>query len=266
MKTSTPQSPQIEIIHGSRVLPIVPVTKAFIKALKNMASKGFTDPSCIIVKTERGEKSGVTHAGGRYIHPSVQYGLQVISIMKDQGIEPPPMPFVVASEAPMLYHEWGHHVDFCWSGNDHAAIFSNRWFSHFYEVVFSDSFRRFRERYDLSDDLDLSKPEITGDWFLFGSELFAYLFVDWMRGRVTLDWCEPKHMNDLIGGQFARAELLNGVTPTEVREKTYALFENGLKGPSQIPEVRPDLFGSGTSTAFGRLKEARDKECEKLRR
>ena len=259
MKTSVPQSPQIETIHGFRVLPISPITKAFIRALKLIASRGFADLLCVIVKTLHGGKSGVTHAGGRYIHPSLHYSPIVIAMMKDQGIEAPPMPFLLTPGAGTLLHEWGHHVDFCWSGTDYLTTFSVRWFSQFYGVSNLGVLAT-------ADRLDRPASEhaalIAAGWFYLATEIFADLFEDWMRDKTEQGWddCYPKKMN--IGSHrqdhITQVEFLKGANATDVREKTYALFAMGLKRLGEIPELRHDLFGRHTYGALKKLRDAKE--------
>ncbi|MDP8257102.1 MAG: hypothetical protein P9M14_15250 [Candidatus Alcyoniella australis] len=225
MKTSASQSLQIETIHGFRVLPISPVTKPFERALKLIESRVFADPSCVIVKTKPGGKSRVTHAGGRYIHPALHYGPTVVSMMKDQGIEPPPMPFILAPGEKTLLHEWGHHVDFCWSGNYHLAIFSVRWFSQFYHVSNLGVLLT-------ADRLDRPAAEhealIANGWFHLATELFADLFEDWMQDKPDAGWghCDPVKMNINSHRQdhITQIELLEDVSAADVREKTNALL------------------------------------------
>ena len=103
--------------------------------------------------------------------------------------------------------------------------------------------------------------EYAAQWLYFSSELFVHLFEDWIRDRKTEETCNPRMLNSYahIEHPLIIVEFLNGVNTCEVRDKTFALFDLGLKGPDHIPEVRPDLFGSGTSTAFARLKESMDK-------
>jgi hypothetical protein len=55
-------------------------------------------------------------------------------MMRDLGMEPPPLPFVIAPGEYTLYHEWGHHVDRTWSADTDEVSFSFRWFSRFYEL------------------------------------------------------------------------------------------------------------------------------------
>jgi len=254
-------APQIETIHGFRVLTISPITKAFERALKLLASLWFVDPWCVIVKTPWGRQSGITHAGGRYIHPSIPYAQTVISKMKDQGIEPPPMPFILAPGATTLFHEWGHHVDLCWSRDDHTIIFSTKWFSHFYEIRQCDAPPKVRERNHGSND-----PEPEGDapiviWHRFASELFADLFDEWMRGdkNPNLDCCHAGIRTRFpeLDTRFIRIDVLKDRGFSEIREKTYALFTKGLKGPEVVPDLRSDFFGRGTEMTVHRFRVAR---------
>ena len=246
MKTFAQKSPQIETIHGFRVLPASPISKAFGRALKRLSSRGYLDPSCVIVKTKRGSKFGAIPVDGKFVLPSNPLSHVVLTMMRDQGIEPPPMPFVFAPGATTLFHEWGHHVDLTWSGSDHTVTFSTRWFSHFYEIRLSDALRKFLERNDFSNDSDLSTPEIIGEWHSLTSELFADLFEDWMRDDKKVGWdcCDPDVLNRRKGtdSQFMKVVFLNNVSSSEVREKTYSLFKRGFRDQISIPGVRSDFF------------------------
>ena len=148
----------------------------------------------MIVKTRHGGKSGVTHAGGRYINRSNPYSTTVISIMRDQGIEPPPMPFIV-SGASDLCHEWGHHVDLCWSHGEYKATFSTRWFSHFYAIRDASVF--INEKHKGDSETEAAAAILANEWHLIASELFANLFDDWMRDKYDIGWddCEPRILN-----------------------------------------------------------------------
>ena len=258
MKTPTPQSPQIETIHGFRVLPISPITRPFKQALKLIELRRFADLLCVIVKTKLGWKFGDPPVDGRYVHPSHPFSHAVISMMKDQGIDPPPMPFVFAPIPTLLYHEWGHHVDFFWSKDAYPMLFSTCWFSHFYKIEFSDSFRSFLSRNQSSTDPSPDILECAVEWHLVTSELFAQLFEDWISDKELAASCDPSSLNDhgLTDAQFLKFEFQDGINSSVVREKTYSLFNLGLKGPDHVPKIRPDLFGSGTSIALAHLKEA----------
>ena len=259
MKTSAPQSLQIETIHGFRVLPVSPITKPFVRALKLIESRGFAYPSCVIVKTKHGGKSGVTHAGGRYIHPSLHYSPTVVSLMMDQGIKAPSMPFLLAPGAGTLLHEWGHHVDFCWSRKDFQATFSVRWFSQFYRVSNLGVLAT-------ADRLDVSAAEhavlIAAGWFHLATELFADLFENWIQGKTELGWddCDPENMNHASYRQdyITQFDLLEEVSAAEIREKTCALFAMGLKGPDAPPELRRDIFGRHTYGSLNKLRDAKN--------
>ena len=63
------RQPQPLSIHGFSLLPLGRVTPRFQKALKHLAHRGYGDPDCVVVKTAPGPSSGITHAGGRYVHP-----------------------------------------------------------------------------------------------------------------------------------------------------------------------------------------------------
>lgn len=265
MKTPAPQSPQIETIHGFRVLPISPVTKLFEWALKLIASRGFADLLCVIVRMKRGKKSGITHTGGRYIYPGHPYSATVLSLMRDQGIEPPPMPFIVTSEARDLYHEWGHHVDFCWSEGESLATFSMRWFSQFYEITNLGPLLT-------ADRLDGPSKEhaiaIASGWIYLASELFADLFNEWMQDKTGVDSisCDPHILNISSYRQdhITRIDFLKGTGAADIREKTYALFTMGMKGPDTPTELRRDIFGRHTYGSLNKLRDAKDQASAEM--
>ena len=122
------------LIHGFRVRSTLPVPSGFKRALREIAARGFLDPSCTVVKTAAGSTSGITHAGGRYLHGHNAFAPSALAIMGAQGIDPPPLPFVVAPGPATLFHEWGHHVDHLWSGGDQDVTFSLPWLSVSYEL------------------------------------------------------------------------------------------------------------------------------------
>lgn len=258
MKSDVDSSPQIETIHGSRVLAICPVTKPLERALELIAKREFAAPSYVIVQTKRGKNSGITHTGGRYLHPGNPYAAIVISMMRDQGIEPPPMPFIVASEASDLYHELGHHVDLCWSEGESLATFSIRWFSQFYEIT---NLGALLTADRLDDSIEEHAIAIASGWIYLASELFADLFNEWMQDKTDADSisCAP-HILNVCGYRqdyVTRIDFLKGVSRADVRVKTYALFGMGLKGPGKVPDLRKDLFGRHTNEVLERLGNAR---------
>lgn len=257
MKFHADSSPQIVTIYGHRVLAASPITRGFVLTLKLHESRRFADLLCVIIKTKRGWKFGYPPVDGRYVHSSNPYLDAIFSTMRYKGIEPPPLPFILAPGPTTLHHEWGHHVDFCWSGHDEAMLFSTRWFSHLYTLPDAMTFA------SESNGLDAPKTEaaviLANEWHAVMAEVFADLFDDWMRGSVTVDHCEPAQLNRRMDAQILKVEFLPGVTAAIVREKTYAQFETGLRGPASIPEVRPDLLGRHTEHALARLKIVRDK-------
>ena len=122
-------------IHGFRVQSYGKrLSPGFKRGLRRLAERGFDDPTCVVVKTTSGSRSGITHAGGRYVHPDNPHRTEVMREMRDLGMEPPPPPFIVAPGEYTLYHEWGHHVDRTWSGDNQEVVFSFRWLSRFYEL------------------------------------------------------------------------------------------------------------------------------------
>ncbi|MBI2377727.1 MAG: hypothetical protein HYV07_27240 [Deltaproteobacteria bacterium] len=249
------------VIHGFRVVPLGSVSPGFKAGLRRLAAKGFVDDSCTIVKTASGPRSGITHAGGRYVHPLNAYAESVAATMREQGLEIPPMPFLVAPGAGTLFHEFGHHVDHVWSREERAILFSFRWFSRFYWVSV-------RPRTLVAGELHRGAPgpirteeDATTAALVWGrsaSELFADLFEDWVRaeGRCSFDCCDPSLLNGTGTEGSARLELLPGADADTVRETTYALFREGLGGAIQLPEVRGDLFGEHTAMILGSLERA----------
>ena len=134
-ETSSPRHSSLATIHGFRVQSYGKrLSPGFTRALRRLAERGFDDPTCVVVKTGSGSRSGITHAGGRYVHAGNPYAAEVMGKMRDLGMEPPPLPFVIAPGEYTLYHEWGHHVDRTWSGDNEEVFFSFRWFSRFYEL------------------------------------------------------------------------------------------------------------------------------------
>jgi hypothetical protein len=122
-------------IHGFRVQSYgKEVSSGFKRALRRLAERGFDDPTCVVVKTASGNRSGITHAGGRYIPPDSSFRTEVMRQMQDLGMEPPSPPFIIAPGENTLYHEWGHHIDRTWSGDNQAPRFSFRWFSRYYQL------------------------------------------------------------------------------------------------------------------------------------
>ena len=109
-------------VHGFSVLAASKLTSTFRRALHRLSEQGYCDPRCTVVKTAPGILSGITHWGGRYIHPNNPFVQEVMELMRQQGIEPPAPPFVIAPGETTLYHEWGHHVDRCWSDSPFAVF------------------------------------------------------------------------------------------------------------------------------------------------
>lgn len=232
-----------EHIQGFRVAAHAPLSRGFVRGLTRLHERGFADPACTVVKTKLWDHSGVTHEGGRYLHPSNPRKGAVIQEMARLGMEAPPLPFLVAPGEATLYHEWGHHVDRCWG--DDPFTFSCGWFSQFYRPGF-----RTGRGLPLREPGRWLEALILGlAWRLASSELFADLFEDWMRGdkRVAWDCCEMEmdalapSVADLVLG----AELVSGVTAAAVRAQTYALFEPGIRSrPPAVPLPDGDLLCS----------------------
>lgn len=245
--------------YGKRLSP------GFKRGLRRLTERGFDDVTCVVVKTTSGNRSGITHAGGRYLHPNNSYLTEVIRQMRDLGMEPPP-PFIVAPGEYTLYHEWGHHVDRTWSGDDQEISFSFRWLSRFYRLCVrpSGSARAnhgFPVEHDelrpIESKVDASKAVVV--WWQASSELFADLFEDWMRGekKVAWDQCEPKSLNapEPRGDAFVRIALVPGMRAEDVRAETYSRFTAGIRSAADLPPVRPGLFGGNTDEIVGHLRD-----------
>jgi len=86
-------------IRGFRIQSYGRLSAGFRRALKRLAAKHFKDESCVVVKTRWGNHSGMTHFGGRYVHPQNPYAQEVVRLVLDAGMNPPPPPFVVAPGA-----------------------------------------------------------------------------------------------------------------------------------------------------------------------
>jgi hypothetical protein len=252
-------------IHGFRVQSYGDrISRGFRKGLKRLAERGFNDPTCVVVKTPSGNRSGITHAGGRYLHSENTYTAEVMQEMRAQGMEPPSPPFLVAPGEFILYHEWGHHVDRTWSGDDQDVGFSFRWFSRFYQLCVPVSRVSHAGRGFSTDFVDARPIESELDaadgivpWQHASSELFANLFEDWMRGDKMVDWdeCEPESLTRSVpsGYPSARIALLPDVGVETVRAETYRLFTSGIRRPVDLPPVRPGLFGDYTDEIVSRL-------------
>jgi hypothetical protein len=181
-------------------------------------------------------------------------------------MEPPAPPFIIAPGAYTLYHEWGHHVDRTWSGDNEDVGFSFRWLSRFYELYVRPP-RIGRADHGLPADYDDLRP-IGSDldaanavvvWWHASSELFADLFEDWMRGKEKVGWdqCEPNTLNgsERCGDPSVRIALLPGVRAEDVRAETYALFTAGIRSELDLPSVRPGLLGANTDSTVGHLRD-----------
>ena len=227
--------------------------------MRQLSQRGFADESCVIVKTDPGRDSGVTHAGGRYVHSQNPYAEKVERVMVTQGIHPPTRPFIITPGETTLYHEWGHHADLSWTRDDDELPFSFRWFSHFYEIEIRDSSRaRTRRLESLEDGAEAVYP-----WHLVSSELFAELFEDWMRGskRQRWDCTDPKSINlganEDSTGRLVQVRLLPGMKADQIRNRAYELFESGLHTAKEKPELRADLFGKHTAEIAEQYVEAK---------
>jgi len=183
-------------------------------------------------------------------------------------MEPPPLPFVIAPGEYTLYHEWGHHVDRIWSGQDEEVSFSFHWFSRFYELgVRPLQIARADHAVETTYgdvrpiESELGAANAVVAWWRASSELFADLFEDWMRGdkKVAWDQCEPESLNspNARADPSVRISLLPGVGAEDVRAETYAMFRGGIRSAPELPPVRPEMFGPSTSETVGRLREIR---------
>ena len=253
-------------IHGFRVQSYgKAVSAGFKRALRRLAERGFDDPTCVVVKTASGNRSGITHAGGRYIPPDSSFRAEVIRQMQDLGMEPPSPPFIVTPGENTLYHEWGHHIDRTWSGDNQAPRFSFRWFSRYYQLCVpaprvAHAIHGFAENnVGLQPiDSDLDAASAVAVWWHASSELFANIFEDWMRGQKKVRWdeCEPESMNRSVAGGHPSVviALLPEVRVKDIRAETYALFTSGIRSTVDLPPVRPGLFGANTDELIGRLR------------
>jgi hypothetical protein len=170
--------------YGKRLSP------GFKRGLRRLAEKRFDDATCVVVKTTSGGRSGITHAGGRYVDPGNPHRTEVMRQMWELGMEPPPPPFILAPGECTLYHEWGHYVDRFWSGDSQEVCFSFRWFSRFYELGIRPSRLAHAEHGSpvhggdirpIQSDVHVASAVVL--WWHVSSELFADLFEDWMRGE-----------------------------------------------------------------------------------
>lgn len=253
-ETSSRDPALLPLVHGFRVQSYGKTLSAgFKRGLRRLAERGFDDPTCVVVKTTSGHRSGITHAGGRYVHGDNPHHIELMREMRELGMEPPPLPFVVAPGQYTLYHEWGHHVDRTWSGESHEIFFSFRWLSRFYELCVRPLGVAHADRGLPVDEGDLRPIETDVQatnalvvWWHASSELFADLFEDWMRGEKKVSWdqCEPSSLNmsETRGHPFVRVALLPGVRAQDVRSDTYALFTAGIRSAVDLPPVRPGMW------------------------
>ncbi len=163
--------------YGNRLSP------GFRRGLRRLEERGFGDPTCVVVKTTSGSRSGITHAGGRYLAPDNPVRTEVMRQMQELGMEPPPPPFILAPGEYTLYHEWGHHVDRTWSEDNQEVLFSFRWFSRFYTLCVLPSRIAYANRafpvdsdefQPIESDVDAANAVVL--WWHASSELFADLF------------------------------------------------------------------------------------------
>jgi hypothetical protein len=198
------------------------------------------------------------------VHPDNPLRVEVMHQMREQGMEPPPPPFVVAPGEYTLYHEWGHHVDRTWSGDEREILFSFRWLSRFYElsvrplrIADHGLLVDYNEMRPIESDTDATDAVMV--WWQASSELFADLFEDWMRAenKVRWDQCEPNSLNasEGRGRPWVSIALLPGVHAEEVRRETYARFTAGLRFAAELPPVRPGIFGKNTEEIVNCFRE-----------
>lgn len=265
-ETNSLRHPSLTSIDGFRVqCDGQRLSPGFKRALRRLRERGFDDPACAVVKTKSGNQSGITHAGGRYVHPDNPHCAELMGKMRDLGMEPPPPPFVIGPGEYTLYHEWGHHVDRTWSGDNEEVLFSFRWLSHFYELVVRHSpVARVDQAFSADDaglraiESDLDAADAVVFWWHAASELFADLFEDWMREerRVAWDQCEPQSLNapDASAHPLVKVRLLPGVRAEDVRAETYLRFMAGIRSAPELPSVRPGAFGGNTDKTVGLLQ------------
>jgi hypothetical protein len=183
-------------------------------------------------------------------------------------MEPPPAPFIIAPGEYTLYHEWGHHVDRTWSGNNQEISFSFGWLSRFYRLgvrpsnvahaAHGSSVDHDEEVRPIESDAHASEAVVA--WWHVSSELFADLFEDWMRGEKKVGWdhCEPNSLNVSARRRpFVRVALLPRVRSEDVRAETYRLFTAGIRSAADLPPVRPGLLGANTDEVVGHLRDVR---------
>ncbi len=255
-------------IHGFRVQSYGKrLSPGFKRGLRRLTERDFHDAACVVVKTNNGSRSGITHAGGRYVDPHSPYRIEVMRAMRDLGMEPPPPPFIVAPGEYTLYHEWGHYVDRSWSGNDQEIKFSFRWLSRFYQLGIRPSGIAHADQGVLLgyDELrpieswDVHAANAALLWWHASSELFADLFEDWMRGEKKVSWdqCEPRSLNScrVHEDPLVRIVLAPGVSLENVRTETYALFAAGMRSAIALPPVRIDLFGANTDEMVNHFRD-----------
>ena len=267
-KTSSRGHTPLATIHGFRVQSYGRrLSPGFKRGLRRLAERGFDDPTCVVVKTTSGSRSGITHAGGRYVGTGNPHRTEIMRAMRDLGMEPPPPPFILAPGEYTLYHEWGHHVDHSWSRNNQEVVFSFRWLSRFYKLGVWPSRIAHADHGLPADDGDIRPIESDADannavllWWHASSELFANLFEDWMREEKKVGWdqCEPESLNasEPRGHPLVRISLLLGVGADDVRAETYAIFAAGIRSAAELPPVRPGLFGTNTDEIVGRFRNA----------
>lgn len=240
-------------VHGFRVQTYgESLSTTFKNGLKQLKDRGFCDPSCVIVKTRSGSRSGITHAGGRYVHAENTYSSSVMQEMRSLGMEPPTLPFVVAPGVSTLFHEWGHHIDRVWSRESQAIDFSFRWFSWFYQLAIYDSLSQKTSRL-VSTDADAAQAILA--WNYASSELFANLFANWMLGENSdaENECKSRSMNLLHQVSEVDVLLFPGISEHTICAETFRLFESGIQMPIALPAVRSDLLGVATDRAIDYL-------------
>lgn len=256
-------------IHGYRVQSYGRrITSGLKKGLIRLAERGFHDPSCVVVYTGHRKQCAITHTGGRYAHPVGTNTNELMQDMRQMGMEPPSPPFLLTPGEATLYHEWGHHVDYVWSGDDQDVEFSYRWFSRYYHVGLLDAHVCHAGRHSHADKGTLRSAESVIDvakvlvaWNSASSELFASLFEDWMRGdkRVGWDECDPNNLKSIAlkVDPSVRIALLPGVSVDVVRAETYRLFPRGIRGAVDRPPVQLSLFGENTDKFVSRMRTVR---------
>jgi hypothetical protein len=74
-------------------------------------------------------------------------------------------------------------------------------------------------------------------------------------GCLLFCYCEPDNINTRRH-PFVRVTLRPGVRTEDVRAETYRFFTAGIRFATDLPPVRPGLFGANTDKIVGHLSDA----------